>query len=208
MITTMPVSHFAAPNGDLYATCGADTDTYSHLRAAKHSPVEHVYGMASCRSHLNLALGGANRPLPKRPSRRSDYEQVGPPSSYEQVDLPQNWTKARGLYANRALPALPPRKPDGDANYETIAPAKPMRAREFEPAPHQAPTSLQSQSQVYFELEPMQPRKTPPATPPKPVSTSLAPRTAGIANSGLASAQIPSGIAAEAAAIARQRAGV
>lgn len=203
----------------------ATPEHFNHLHETGRREPQNVYGAAS-RSRLDdlaLVLGGGRRPSIQPPI----YEEIDLPatspsarsgSNYEEIDPPAA-TAAR--YANKPLPSLPAVKPDLKADYETVSPPKPLRARDEEPIssgartpPPTPPKPSKPGAHHYFELElqterQTETRKSPPPTPPKPGSpvSSRSPSPDTRAPFAAGGPQLGAGIATAAAAMARQRAG-
>lgn len=215
MIKTGPTPHVGLPDDDSAATGDTSESTYAHLGEEGARPAENVYGMASGQD-LMLALGGRKRPRLETPPPQADARLPASTSDYERVDFPRTMTleEAKRAYANRPREPLPAPKPDIDAVYESIAPAKPLRARDdVVPAGAGAktppplplkPTKADATRHVQPQAQEAPSRRGPP-TPPKPASPPRSPLHDRPAAGTVAGPQLPTAIADAAAAIARRR---
>lgn len=205
--------HFGNPHGSLTGR----SENASGMGSG--SPLSSRAPSPSRPEDLALALsGGRARVLPKTPTQTTQSKQIPPTSTatYEEIDLleeirPRAATAAR--YATKPLPRVPASKPDLKPLNETESPAKrnqePISSEARMPPPT-PPKPPKPGADRHFELElQTETRKTPPPTPPKPGSSvsSRSPSRDTSAPLATGGPQLGAGIAAAAAAIARQRVG-
>ena len=217
MINSAQVPFFAARNGELDVDSEAPETIYSHLGEVESAPTESIYGEASGKD-LMLARGSGRRPWLEMPASGKGVQPAEASSHQEQVNVPKaqadgrDWEEGKRRYANRPQAPLPVPKQDVEPLYETIAPPKPMRARDDDAAPAaRMPPPLPMKppkidNALHGGLESRQKMaKRPPATLPKPLSPPRSPPHASPEQGSVTGPQLPSAIAAAAAARARQR---